>query len=138
MTTDVPNAEHIEIEAFLRGLTQLLPEEGFMGWKILESRKRNPKTKILRLTKAGEPRLAFERLGEPINFWMPINSFDPTTSKLPIPQIRTEGTTKSGANAPGRNPGYHSNIGSFFKRPNAIWFINLTSINDVRKLVKVL
>jgi hypothetical protein len=138
VATRFPDELHLTIEALLRGLTQLLPEEGFSDWEIMESSKRNLNTKILKLAKAGQPKLAFERLGEPINFWMPVDAFDAATSGLPTPEVRTNGLTRKGDTAPGKNPGYHSNVGSFFSRPDSIWFLQLKSRNDVIQLVKAI
>ena len=91
------------------------------------------KTKIIRMQKNGQPTLAFEREGHPINVWLPKDSFDHGKIGLIAPIVRLDKTLTGSA-----NPGYHSNIYSFFGKPKEIWFMQVTSIDELWSLIKAL
>jgi len=136
MTKLPPDDLHIIIEALLRGVAELLPNEGFDGWAVQESKKRNNLTKILRITKNGSPFLAFERLGKPINIWMRVDEVNFSLSVLTPPKIRVKGANAKGQLAPGKNPGAHSNVFRFFNHPAELWHLQLPELCEVLALVK--
>ncbi len=128
-----PDDQHLQIESVLRGICNLLPEDGLGKWQVVESKKRNKLTKIVRMIKNGRPALAFERLGKPINVWLPKDSFDSCNLSLPPPVVRSNETLTGS-----KNPGYHSNIHNFFEKPEEMWFIQLSSVDEFWTLLKSL
>lgn len=132
----IPDKQHLRIEAALRGMTQLLPSEGYSDWQIIESRKgQAPTTKILRLEKECKPTLAFDREGEKIHFWAKRDSYDWDALDFEEPELMQNEQSPYGNK---NNNGSHSNMWSFFNGPEYLWRQRLQNMDEVWKLIEAI